>query len=85
MSSAQLASLPLERMLPETDFPSSRQRTGARRPGDVLAIETRLDALWQGAEPTVRRRLYRNLREIAIASRAIDCLPTRLVDLLLVA
>ena len=47
--------------------------------------QARLDALWKTARITIRRRLYRNLREIAIASGAIDRLPTRLVDLLLVA
>jgi TatD DNase family protein len=85
MSDEHLARLPRLHVLPETDFPSSRRKTGARRPGDVVAVESRLRVLWSGAEVPVRRQLYRNLREIAIASRAIDRLPPRLVDLLLVA
>ena len=85
MSDEQIARLPPDRMLPETDFPSSRRRTGARRPGDLLAIETRLEMVWPQGEVSVRRRFYRNLRELAVSSRAIERLPERLVDLLLVA
>jgi TatD DNase family protein len=85
MSDEQLARLPPDRMLPETDFPSSRRRTSAQRPGDLLAIETRLEVVWPQAEVSVRRQLYRNLRELAITSRAIERLPEQLVDLLLVA
>ena len=85
MSDEQLARLPPDRILPETDFPSSRRRTGARRPGDLLAIETRLEMVWSGTEVSVRRQFYRNLRELTITSRAIERLPEVLVDLLLVA
>lgn len=85
MTDEQLARLPPDRMLPETDFPSSRRRTGAQRPGDLLAIETRLQMVWPQAEVSVRRQVYRNLRELAITSRAIERLPEQLVDLLLVA
>ena len=85
MSDEQLARLPPDRMLPETDFPSSQRRTGAQRPGDVLAIETRLEMLWPQAGVSVRRQLYRNLRELAITSGAIGRLPEQLVDLLLAA
>jgi TatD DNase family protein len=85
MTNEQITSLPRQRVLPETDFPSSRQRTKALRPGGVLAIEARLKKLWPHGEVTVRRQLYRNLRDLAIASRAIDRLPSQLVDLLIVA
>lgn len=85
MSDEQLARLPPDRILPETDYPSSRRRTGARRPGDLQDLETRLDTVWPQAEVSVRRQFYRNLRELTISSRAIERLPEQLVDLLLVA
>jgi TatD DNase family protein len=85
MSDEQLARIPPDRMLPETDFPSSRQRTGAQRPGDLLTLETRLETVRPQAGVSVRRQLYRNLRELAITSGAIERLPEQLVDLLLVA
>jgi TatD DNase family protein len=85
MNDEQLARLPPTRVLPETDFPSSRLRTGAGRPGAVLPIEMRIETLWPRTETSVRRQLYRNLRDLAIASRAIERLPVQLVDLLLSA
>lgn len=42
------------------------------------------DGLWPQAEVSVRRQLYRNLRELAMP-RAIEHLPEQLSDLLLVA
>jgi TatD DNase family protein len=39
MDPALIAAIPPERLLTETDFPSSRKRTQAKKPGDVQAAE----------------------------------------------
>lgn len=77
-----LEALPLDRLLPETDFPVARRRTGDR-PGDTHGIEQILATI-HGADPhEVRTQFYRNLRRIAAQSGAIDRLPGHIVDRLL--
>lgn len=83
MSEQQLRNIPLDRMLPETDFPASRKKTGARVPGDVATLETTLSALTREPVPELRLRWFRNLRRLALQSGAIDRLPERVADLLL--
>jgi TatD DNase family protein len=80
----RLGLLPVDRVLPETDFPSSKGR-GGRRPGDVLRLEQSLAQLWSIDADEVRRRLYRNLKRVAMESGAIDRLPEHMADLLLAA
>jgi len=61
MTNERLDLVPQSRMLPETDFPSSRRKTLASKPGDTMALEARL-AQRDGVFPsTVRRGWYRNL------------------------
>ncbi len=79
-----LSALPIERMLPETDFPAARKRTGAR-PGDTSQLESVLADIYGTNPADVRRQCYRNLRKISVASGAIDRMPMHVVDLLLVA
>ncbi len=58
-----LSALPFDRLLPETDFPATRRRTGSK-PGDTGQIETLLAEIL-GSDPAhVRRQFYRNLRRI---------------------
>lgn len=79
-----LGTLPLERLLPETDFPAARRRTGSK-PGDVAALELVLSQI-HGSDPAgIRRQFYRNLRRVAVSTGAIDRMPGGVVDLLLTA
>lgn len=79
-----LEALPRNRLLPETDFPAVRKRTGAR-PGDTGQLETLLAEIHGGDVADVRRGFYRNLRRIATSSGAIDRFPSHLVETLLMA
>jgi TatD DNase family protein len=79
-----LAVLPLERLLPETDFPVARKKTGAQ-PGDTGALESKIGALAGLSPEQVRSQFYKNLRRIAMGSGAIDRMPSHLVEMLLLA
>jgi TatD DNase family protein len=79
----RLMVLPRERLLPETDFPTGGKGAG-RRPGDTSDLERRLGFLWGASTADVRRQFYRNLRDVASASGAVERLPERLQDFLLV-
>jgi TatD DNase family protein len=68
MADVQMTTLPLDRILPETDFPSSRSRTQARAPGDIAALEATVVRLTGHSPMDVRRRWYQNLA--AISQRA---------------
>lgn len=79
-----LAALPVDRLLPETDFPVARRRTGSK-PGDTGQLETLLAEI-HGSDPAhVRRQFYRNLRRISVETGAIDRMPMHMTDLLLAA
>lgn len=84
MSDQRLKSLPRDRVLSETDFPSAGRRAG-NRPGDTAALEARLAALWGVSVHAVRRQFYRNLRNLASRTGAIERLPETLADMLLFA
>jgi TatD DNase family protein len=81
MSDQQLARLPKERVLCETDFPSRRVK--ATIPGDVATAEQRLAAIWDVAPEEVRLTCWWNLRRIAETSGAIDRMPEPLANKLL--
>ena len=85
MSDDMLRHIPYERMLPETDFPSSRRRTKAQLPGDIDYLEQRISQLTGFDRIRVRRQWYKNLRAISTASGAIERLPEPLADRLLSA
>lgn len=79
-----LRALPLDRLLPETDYPVARKRTGAK-PGDTAELELLVGQI-HGIEPEeVRRQFYRNLRRLSVSSGAIDRMPTHVAELLLLA
>jgi TatD DNase family protein len=82
---SRLEALPVDRVLPETDFPATRRRGGGDMPGDTSGIERTLSVLWRRPETDVRRQLYRNLRDLAARSGALDHLPENLSDQLLLA
>lgn len=79
-----LEALPLDRVLPETDFPVAKRRTGSR-PGDTRAVENILSEIHGLNAELVRRQFYRNLRRVATRTGAIDRMQSSLADLLLVA
>jgi TatD DNase family protein len=72
MSRTSLAQIPLNRVLTETDFPASRAKTGASRPGDVARIEAVL-AEQHGVK--VRRQVWKNLAEVCRRSGASERMP----------
>ena len=82
MTNERLALIPRHRMLPETDFPSSRRKMMASRPGDVMALEQRL-ATRDGCRPeTIRRGWYANLARLCVASDVTARLPQALREAL---
>jgi TatD DNase family protein len=78
---AILQAIPMERVLPETDFPARQVR--ARLPGVVAPFEQRLSRLWGFSTVEVRHQLWMNLKAIAIASGAIDAVSDQLAEKLL--
>jgi TatD DNase family protein len=81
MSDAILQAIPMDRLLPETDFPARQVR--ARLPGEVAPLEQRLSRLWDLSKVEVRHQLWVNLKAIAIASGALDVVSDELADRLL--
>ena len=76
-----LSSIPLARVVTETDFPAGR--TGARMPGDTDSIEGQLAAIHDLSPIEIRHRLWVNLRRLVIRAEALDRLAEPLVDRLL--
>jgi TatD DNase family protein len=85
MADAQLAALPADRVLPETDFPAARRRGRPAHPGDVAGLERRLAGLWETDVTAVRLRLWRNLRQLVLQAGALDRLPDPIADHLIAA
>lgn len=81
MADTMFQDLPIERLLPETDFPARQVK--ASLPGAVASLEQRLALLFGMSTIAVRYQLWANLKTIAIASGAIDALPDGLADRLL--
>ncbi|GAA1651151.1 TatD family hydrolase [Catellatospora bangladeshensis] len=82
MSDERLAWIPCDRLLPETDFPSSRRTTRAGMPGDIAALEQRMSALLNQPAPTIRELWYRNLATLAKRTGVISQVPPTLRELL---
>ena len=82
MPNATLRLIPPDLLLPETDYPSTANR-GVRRPGDISKLESKLAEMYGWSTEKVRRRFYRNLRTLALASGAIERFPEQLADRLL--
>jgi TatD DNase family protein len=83
MTDEQIRRVPLSRMLPETDYPSTRRRGGGARPGDVAKLTARIAALYEEPPDQVRYRWRRNLLSIATTSGALDSFPSAIADMLL--
>lgn len=82
MSDERLAQIPLDRMLPETDFPASRKTTLASKPGDIGALEQRLAQRDGVPRLAVREGFYRSLAGLAAAARVRSRLPMGFQDAL---
>ncbi len=79
MNHAHLQQIPKDRVLTETDFPASRSRTRATRPGDTNAIE---DILSEQYNADARLLVWRNLYTIAHRTGAEEKLPLLVRDLI---
>ncbi len=85
MPDETLRNIPLERMLPETDFPVTKRRGGGNYPGDTGGVERRIAHIKGCTLDELRRRWYRNLRAVTMASGALDRIPEVLADYALMA
>ncbi|WP_333890881.1 TatD family hydrolase [Mycolicibacterium gadium] len=74
-----LEQIPMDKVLTETDFPSSASRTCARRPGDVSAIESKLEQI-HGV--VARDHIWRNFADLVAQSGVCDRLPPAICDVL---
>lgn len=83
MADEALRRIPADRMLPETDFPSTARLGGGRMPGDTSRLEERIAKIHGEPAEHVRWRWYRTLRALALTSGAIDRLPETLADRLI--
>ncbi len=59
-----LASIPLDRVLPETDHPFGDKGRGLRRPGEVGQVETALAEVHGVGGDEIRKQTWRNLATI---------------------
>jgi TatD DNase family protein len=81
MNSSVLSRIPADRILTETDFPA--RKVAADRPGDTARIEQSLADIHTVSAAEIRRRVWVNLRRLAIRAHALDRLPDALADRLL--
>lgn len=81
MTDERLASLPSDRVLPETDFVRPGRR--GRKPGDTMALVRRLAKLWETSPDGAAHMCWANLRRAAVSSGALDRLPAATADALL--
>ncbi len=81
MSDELISALPVDRVLPETDFPAKKVQ--AKRPGCTEPLEIRLSSTWEMSHAQVRHQLWSNLRSISHSSGAIESLPEPVADLIL--
>jgi TatD DNase family protein len=75
MSDERIAWMPRERLLPETDFPSSRRSTRAKLPADIDYLEERMVRLTGQTPEQIRLMWYRNLGRLIHAARVESRLP----------
>lgn len=84
MSDSQITSLPVDRLLPETDFPFTK-KAGSKLPGDIDVLEHRVAQLFGLSRDSVRQMWYRNLRNALKAAGCLDLVPNALMRPLLSA
>jgi len=78
MDPLQMRKLPLERVLPETDFPFARARTGATKPGDTRKLDAIVAGLVRKSLADVRLGWYQNLDRLVRQAGAGMTLPESL-------
>ncbi len=83
MRDEQIKRVPLDRLLPETDYPSTLRRGGGRLPGDVGNLAERIAKMHELAPDDIAYRWRRNLLALATRSGALDRLPETIADALL--
>lgn len=76
MSDDRLTAIPRDRLLPETDFPSSRRSTLAKLPGDTTALEQRLGLRDGVTAHAIRRHLWSNFGRLADTAGVTPRLPS---------
>lgn len=81
MTDERIGWIPPDRLLPETDFPSSRRSTRATRPGDIDHLEQRLAALTGRSLNEIRSLWYRNLADLLRVAHVEDRLPSNIQQL----
>jgi TatD DNase family protein len=78
--------LPVDRILPETDFPhSKRYDRAADQPGATRTVEAELARRWEVDAAEVRRRLWMNFGELLSASGVLDRMPRTILAALATA
>lgn len=82
MSDQRISWMPRERLLPETDFPSSRRSTRAKLPADIDHLEERMVRLTGQTTEQIRLMWYRNLGRIINASHVESRLPDTIKKIL---
>jgi len=82
MSDKRMSLIPQDRILPETDFPSSRRSTKARLPGDTGTLESRFAALHAASSFETRQLWYQNLAVLVRRSGTYRRLPIALQQIL---
>jgi TatD DNase family protein len=85
MSDERIGWIPRERLLPETDFPSSRRSTRAKLPADIDHLEERMVRLTGETPGQIRLMWYRNLRRLTRAARVESRLPDTIKKILYAA
>jgi TatD DNase family protein len=83
MQDDQIRRIPIDRLLPETDYPSTARRGGGRLPGDVANLAGRIGKMHGLDTDEVSYRWRRNLLALATRSGALDRLPEAVADALL--
>lgn len=83
MRDEQIQRVPLDRLLPETDYPSASRRGGGRLPGDVAGLAERVAKIHDLPPSDVAYRWRRNLLAVMTRSGALDRLPEAVADALL--
>jgi TatD DNase family protein len=78
-----LQHIPPDRMLPETDFPAGRRSSGGRMPGDTEPVEAKVAELLGMTPSHIRQLFWKNLRDISVASGALERYPEFIADILL--
>jgi TatD DNase family protein len=82
MSEEAISRIPAHKMLPETDFPSSRSKTRARTPGDTDRLDLTIAALRGISTMEVRDLWYRNFSALVRAANVTSRLSTELQDVI---